>query len=310
MSGPTSQSRILLAAAWLGALVASPARAAEVIEPIPIGIVASFFQDAPHQKQGVLVEPFQALIKAQTGLPSAVHFSDHFVRLAQDLTDGKVKFGVFQGVEFAWARERYPDLKPLLILVNQHPFQQARLLVRTESPAKDFADLQGKKLAMARSTRMHQRLYVGRACKQSGGCDPDRFFGQFIRPANAEDGLDDLVDGVHDAVVVDQVTWEGYERRKPVRAKRLKVLQSSEIFPATAVAYRPGQVSPERLRQFEDGLLQANKNIFGRQLLSLWHLSGFEAVPPDYDRTLGQIVKSYPAPATVSEPSPAGERTK
>ena len=58
-----------------------------------------------------------------------------------------------------------------------------------DSAATGFADVQGKKLAMARSTRMHQRLYLDRACREAGHCGPERFFGQFVRPATAEDGL-------------------------------------------------------------------------------------------------------------------------
>ena len=44
-------------------------------------------------------------------------------------------------------------------------------------------------------------------------------------PATAEDGLDDLIDGVYDGMVVDRATWEGYQRRKPARSQRLKVIQ-------------------------------------------------------------------------------------
>jgi hypothetical protein len=31
--------------------------------------------------------------------------------------------------------------------------------------------------------------------------------------------------------------------------------------------------------------------------MTLWKLSGFEEVPPDYDQILLAIVKAYPAPA-------------
>jgi hypothetical protein len=41
--------------------------------------------------------------------------------------------------------------------------------------------------------------------------------------------------------------------------------------------------------------MNANRTALGRQL-TLWRLTGFEQVPPDYDRTLTEIVKAYPSP--------------
>lgn len=310
MIGRSKQIWIVVGATCLSMVGAASRAGAEVVDPIPVGIVTSFFQDAPPQKQGALVEPLRTLIRVQTGLTSDIQFSEHFMQLAKGLAEGKVKLGVLQGVELAWAKERYPELRTLMVLVNKLPFQQVHLVVRDNSGAKGFADLQGKKLAMGRSTRLHQKLYLERNCQELCQCRPDRYFSGLARPAIAEDGLDDLVDGIHDAMVVDRVAWESYQRRKPARAQRLKVLQSSEVFPATAVAYRPGQVSPEQLQQFKEGLLGANKNIMGRQLLSLWHLSGFASVPTDYDKTLTEIVKAYPPPANPTSAKSAEERAK
>ncbi len=290
--------------------IANRGRGADMADAIPIGIVSSLFQDDRLQKQGILVEPFQRLVRLQTGLPCAVEFSEDYMHLGQDLTDGKLTLGVFQGIEFAWARERYPELKPLLVIVNQLPFQQAQLVIRADSAAKGFPDLRGKKLAMARSTRVHQSLYLDRACHAGGRCKPENYFDKLARPTSAEDGLDDLVDGVHDAMVADRVAWESYQRRKPARAQRLKVLHSSEVFPATAVAYVPGRLSQERLKQFEEGMLRADKNIVGRQLLSLWYVSGFAPVPAEYEKTLVDIKKTYESPAASASAKPIAERTK
>ena len=44
------------------------------------------------------------------------------------------------------------------------------------------------------------------------------------------------------------------------------------------------------------GLLNAKQTLLGRQLLNLSKLTGFETVPDDYERTLTDIVKAYPAP--------------
>ena len=43
-------------------------------------------------------------------------------------------------------------------------------------------------------------------------------------------------------------------------------------------------------------MMNANRTALGRRLMTLWRLTGFEQVPPDYDQTLADIVKAYPAP--------------
>jgi hypothetical protein len=55
----------------------------------------------------------------------------------------------------------------------------------------------------------------------------------------------------------------------------------------------------------QQGLTNANKSLIGRHLLTLWSLTAFEPVPPEFDRLLLTIAKAYPAPAQ-SELKPTG----
>ena len=44
-------------------------------------------------------------------------------------------------------------------------------------------------------------------------------------------------------------------------------------------------------------MITAQQTALGRQLLTLWRMSGFEPIPKDYDQILAEIVKAYPPPA-------------
>jgi ABC-type phosphate/phosphonate transport system substrate-binding protein len=247
------------------------------------------------------VQPFKALIRTQTGLASEVKFHDDLYQLGRALSDGKVRLGVFQGVEFAWVRQRFPELRPLMIIVDHNPHRRSQLLVRADRHCAGFADLRGKTLAMPRDSRLHLDLFLERACRAEGQPDPTKFFARFLRPTNAEDALDDLVDGATDALLIDRVALESYQRRKPARSQRLKVIQESEIFPATAIVHRPGHLTAEQLRRFQDGLLAADKMAVGRHLMALWRLTSFAAVPADYEPLLTAIIKVYPPPKPRGE---------
>ena len=100
--------------------------------------------------------------------------------------------------------------------------------------------------------------------------------------------------------LVDGVALDGYKRRKPGRFAQLKVLLQSATFPAAVIAYRPGSVDEALVKRFRDGLLNAHELPLGRQLMIMWHLTGLEPVPSDYEQTLAEIARVYPQPAPTA----------
>ncbi len=264
-------------------------------QTVRIGVARSLFRDVPDAKIGMLMPPFRTLMQAQTGLPSELASPEDADDLAEELMKDHVQLGIFQGVEFAWARQKHPELQPLVIAVNQQQHRRAHLIVLQDFPATAFTGLKGKAVAMPRRSREHCHVFLERQC-QALGREPSQFFARIATPANIEEALDDVVDGVVQAAVVDGVGLDCYKRRKPGRFAMLKELLKSELFPATAVAYRKGAIDEATLKRFRDGLIKADKTATGRLMLLLWTLTAFEAVPADYERMLTEIIKAYPAP--------------
>ena len=62
------------------------------------------------------------------------------------------------------------------------------------------------------------------------------------------------------------------------------------------VAYRPDKWNDDDLKTIKDALLNAHQNPEGRQLLTLWKLTGFEPVPEDYEKQLKSIIEFYSPP--------------
>jgi ABC-type phosphate/phosphonate transport system substrate-binding protein len=280
---------IVLASAGVGADRASAPKT------IRIGMVGTLFRDIPEPMIQVLMQPFGTLMQTQTGVSGELIKVGSAEKLGQQLADNQVELGVFHGFEFAWARQQHPGLQPLMIAVNQQHHLRALLVVRKESAAATWADLQGKRLALPKGTREHCRLFLERHCQELG-CEAAHFFAEIATPANVEEALDKVVDDAVQAAVVDNISLERFQRRKPGRFARLKTLAESEVFPAAVVAYRPGAIDAELLQRFRTGMLNASDTALGRQLLTLWKLSGFEAVPADYETTLKAIAKAYPPP--------------
>jgi len=263
--------------------------------PIRLGVVQSFFRDVPEPMVGVAMKPFSALVKMQTGFDTELAPPTDTETLGELLSRNKVQLALFEGVEFAWAKQSWPDLQPLVIVVNEHRNRQASLMVRQDSKIASFSDLQGKQLAIPRRSRSHCHLFVERLSQENGKEAKD-FFSKLITSSGAEVALDDLVDGGVQVVVVDREALHCYQRRKPGRFEKLKELQKSEVFPDSVIAYRSGVFDQAVLNRFRGGLEKADSTSIGRQLLILWNMTSFEDVPADYERILADIGKAYPPP--------------
>jgi ABC-type phosphate/phosphonate transport system substrate-binding protein len=260
---------------------------------VRIGLPRSLFRDVPEPLVRVASRPFQDLLEVETGVQGELVVVEDAGELGKRLAENRVQVAVFQGYEFAWARREHPRLEPLVLAVNRQRDLRAVVLVRPGCGAAGFADLAGRSLAQPYGSRGHCRFFLERQC-QAHGKAPEQFFSHITCPANAEDALDDVVDGQADAAVMDAVSLECYQRRKPGRCARLRQLLRSEVFPATVIAYQPGTVDDTLVQRFRDALLNAGQDARGRQMLTLWKLTGFETVPPDYERTLTQIAHAYP----------------
>jgi ABC-type phosphate/phosphonate transport system substrate-binding protein len=291
--GPIALAFALLGFVGLGVGGEGGGRSGNLVR---VGMVGSLFRDLPEPTAQAMMQPFSTLMESQTGLPGQVVPGGSAEHLGQQLAEDKVQLGVFHGIEFAWARQKHPELQPLMIAVNQCCHLHACLVVKKDGNVATLNDLKGQTLALPRFTREHCHVYIERRAGENGQA-LQGFFGKVTNPASIEDALDDVVDGVAQATVVDGVALDCYQRRKPGRFAKLKMIQQSETFPAAVVAYRPGALDEATVKRLRDGMVGAAKTPVGKQLLTLFKLTGFEQVPRDYEQTLSDIVKSYPPPA-------------
>jgi ABC-type phosphate/phosphonate transport system substrate-binding protein len=273
-----------------------PTAAASSSSPVRIAVVDSFFRDIPEPLVRPLIEPFRVLMVAQTGMDGDVVLPKGALQLAQDLADDKVQIALFHGFEYAWAKHQHPELRPLMIALHQERDLQVFLMVRADSPVRSFAELQGKPVALPCFCQEHCWIYMERACQAAGQADPKKFFSRLTTPRDPEEGLDELADGKVQAVIVDNVALNSYQKRKPARFAKLKSVQKSEMFPSAVIAYRAGSFDEATIKRFQESLLDGQKTSLGRQLLMLWKLKSLESVPADFDESLNKILKAYPPP--------------
>jgi len=241
------------------------------------------------------LEMLRDFIKTETGLENEILRQKGWRELADKMSKGELQVGVFQGYEFAWAKKNHSGLRPVAVAVNVYHYPTVHVVARHDSPARDFAGLKGQALLEVSGTAGSVHLFVDHLCHEQG--QPAKsFFSRVTTTDNAEDALDDLVDGKVQAVVADRASLEAFKRRKPARFKQLKEVAHSQPFPPSVVAYQEGQLDETTLEHFRDGLLKASRNDRGQTLLTMFKLTSFEVPPKDLGQVLARMRQTYPPP--------------
>jgi ABC-type phosphate/phosphonate transport system substrate-binding protein len=239
-------------------------------------------------------EPFKVLVRSQTGLDGEVVMEADGLHVARQLDAGKLQLGVLLGHEFAWAKDKYPSLEPVVCTVPRPREIQAFILVRWDCKAATLGDMKGTKLALAKATRDHARLYLERKkAEDMGG-------GGFCSTEVADtvhDAINKVIEGDADLTVADGAAWNYFQKLYPGASTNLKVLARSEAFPPTVIAYKKGSLDDTTLRTIRTGLLTADEASKAAKLMNLIKIDRFDEVPAGYDDMLKACRKSYPAPA-------------
>jgi len=251
------------------------------------------------KKEEGALETLRSFIKEETMFNNNIVRQKNWQELAQKMSKGELHIGVFQGYEFAWAQEKYPELKPLALAVNVYRYPVAYVVVKKDKGPKDFAGLQGQAVSIPATGQRYLLMFTDHLAA-AGGKAADKFFAKIEQPDNIEDALDDVVDGKVGAAVVDRAALDAFKRRKPGRFNQLKEIAHSQPLPPAVVVYYDKVLSDATLMAFREGILGASKKEKGQTLLTLFRLTGFETVPDDFGKVLAETRKTYP-PATPTK---------
>jgi ABC-type phosphate/phosphonate transport system substrate-binding protein len=255
------------------------------------GTLESDIKDSKVEKSGM--QTLKSFIKEETGFNNEILTQKNWAELGDKLAKGQLHLGCFQGYEFAWVTEKHPDLKPLAMAINVYRYPVACVVVKQDSNAKSFGDLQGQSLGMTAHGERYLRLYLERQCKAAGK-NSEAFFAKIARQENIEDILDSVVDGALQVALTDQTALEGYKRRKPGRFNKLKEVSRSQPFPPAVVVSHGTTLDEATLNRVKNGLVGANQKERGQTLLTLFHVTGFETIPDDFNKVLAETRKNYP----------------
>jgi ABC-type phosphate/phosphonate transport system substrate-binding protein len=295
------QAPVLVAAAAVVVAMTTPMEGGAA-KPggVRIGMIQTLFRGSDSGSMLAQTQPFGQLLHSQTGVHGDFCVIPDPLEMAKKIQEGTIELGILHGIEYAWVKQQYPELRPLVLAYNQTIKLKGYILVRNDSSIQSIADLKGKTLALSKRSLNHCYLFLHKTIEEAGH-DPAGFFAQSATPANIDAALDAVVDGEAAATIVDGVALETYRSRKPGRAAKLRVLKESCQFPTATIIYKPAPENAEVAKRFRTGLLSAHERILGRQMLTLWRLSNFGTVPQEYDRLVDDVLKVFPKPVSPAD---------
>jgi ABC-type phosphate/phosphonate transport system substrate-binding protein len=281
----------LIASLLLVGLAQSVPVGAEEKKVVRIGIPRSIFRDVPPALIAFANQPFKDLVKTQTGFDGDVVNDPEAMNIARDLDAKKLQLGVLLGHEYAWAKQKYPELEALVVAVPKPKEVQAFILVRHDMKAGNLGEMKGTKLVLATGTRDHAKLFLEKRQTDemaAGG------FCSTQKTATVHDAIFKVIEGEADATVADHASWLYFKKLYPGQAENVRVLLTSEVFPATVIAYRKGALTDDEVTKCREGMLTAHKNPKGGRLMTTIKMEKFDVMPANYDESLKAILKSYP----------------
>jgi ABC-type phosphate/phosphonate transport system substrate-binding protein len=260
-----------------------------------IGIPRSVFREVPPALVNFAGSPFKDIMKAQTGLTGEVSIEPDAMAVARSIDARKSQLGVFFGHEFAWAKQKYPKLEPIVCSVPRPKEVQAVLLVRWDCKAANLGDLKGSKLAMATMLRDHARLFLKKSRNDEMG---DSSFCSTEKADTVHAAIHKVIDGEADLTVADFAAWNYFQKLYPGLSQNLRVLSRSDLFPPTVIAYEKGTLDEATVKTIREGLMTAHQNSKAMRMMNMIRVERFDAVPDNYDEDLKRCLEAYPAPTS------------
>jgi ABC-type phosphate/phosphonate transport system substrate-binding protein len=203
--------KVIIAVAVVIALDPSTGKA-EDNQVCRIGIAKSAVREVPQDLLPFAGDSLQELMKIRTGLNGKVTLDHEWTALVRNLNEGKLDFAVLQGHEYAWAKQKYPDLQPLVCSIERPKEVMAYLLARHDYKAATLADLKGSKLVLATTLKDHARLFLDKTqAVEMGG----ESFRSIAKVDTVHEAIHKVIAEEYDLTVSDHAAWNYFQKLYP-----------------------------------------------------------------------------------------------
>lgn len=215
----------------------------------------------PWQSSKGQQEKLQPLAKyLGTHLKHPVNFqiTKNYAEAVDLIVKEEVDMAYLAALTYIKARERNPNIKPLVIPINRisgRPWYTSVIIADTTKNIKTIEDLKGKRFAFV-SPSSTSGFLIPMNGLQTAGIDPTRDFSKIRYSGSHDKATQDLVDGVVDAVTNDKASFLRSQKSGKLDAN-YKIIWESGPIPAPPIVINTKKFTPKMIDQLQEILIDA-----------------------------------------------------
>lgn len=226
-------------------------------------------------------------------MPSEIILKPSYAEAIVLLRDGEVDATLMCSGPFLDAQEEFGAQALVIPQVRGETVYRSYIIVRKESPYRNFADLRGKVFALTDPLSNTGKLFPDYLTVQAGS-NMKRYFGRTFFTGGHDNSIEAVAEGLADGAAVDSLIWESLARKGADPAARTRVMLRSPPFGIPPVAVNPNLPKPmkERLRKT---LLEMHRDPEGAAILSRLGFDRFVAAETaiyDSVRRMKAVIKA------------------
>ncbi len=300
----------LAPACLLAALLPAPAQTKDDAHVLKLRLYGSIIPGRDKKDARDFTQPLCELLSEQVRqrIECDVHEGttpEDLFKFGEKLSGGGYHLGAVWGIEYGWLRQKFPNLKVLVVASSgQKNTQNCTILfARKGGDFKQLADLKGKRLADYKDVPLMDRVFLRQMFREEK-LDLKDFLVK-NKPVNTvKAAASAVVNGRADCVAMNRVTFARLSEVYEGLADALVEIKAGEIYPPAALVGSPEAV--ERLRKglwsdLQEHLLQAHNSSRGKDCINFWRIQYFEAPDDDYLRKADGLAHDLPVSVLTRE---------
>ena len=204
------------------------------------------------------LQPLAIYLGTHLKHPVNFQITKNYAEAVDLIVKEEVDMAYLAALTYIKARERNPNIKPLVIPINRisgRPWYTSVIIADTTKNIKTIEDLKGKRFAFV-SPSSTSGFLIPMNGLQTAGIDPTRDFSKIRYSGSHDQATQDLVDGVVDAVTNDKASFLRSQKSGKLDAN-YKIIWESGPIPAPPIVINTKKFTPKIIDQLQEILIDA-----------------------------------------------------
>ena len=211
-----------------------------------------------HEKQQEKLEPLAKYIQTLLKRPVNFQITKNYAEAVDLIVKEEVDMAYLAALTYIKAKQRNPNIKPLVIPINRvsgRPWYTSVIIANTTKNIKTLQDLKGKRFAFV-SPSSTSGFLIPMNVLQTIGINPTKDFSKIRYSGSHDTAIQDLVDGVVDAVTNDKASFLRSQKSGKLDAN-YKIIWESNPIPAPPIVINTKKFAPKMINQLQEILIDA-----------------------------------------------------